>query len=71
MGGLEGTEDPCVAVSMELQMSIISHIVPQMLMLGNLNFPSRILGAIFEDGEATDDVGVSASIFVGSFFLVL
>ena len=69
MGELEGIEDPCVAVSMELQMSIISHMIPQMLMLGKLNFPPRILGVIFEGCEATDDIGVSASIFVGRLVL--
>ena len=69
MGELEGSEDPCVAVSMELPMSITSHMIPQMSMLGNLNFPSRVLGVIFDGEETTDDVGVSASIFVGSLVL--
>ena len=69
MGELEGIEDPCVAVSMELPMSITSHMIPQMLMLGNLNFPSRVLGVIFDGEEATDDVGISAFIFVGNLEL--
>ena len=51
-------------------MSITSHIIPQMSMLGILNLPSRILGAIFAGGGVTEDVGVFAFVFVGSFFLV-
>ena len=69
MGELEGSEDPCAAVSKELPMSITSHMIPQMSMLGNLNFPSAVFGVIFDGEEATDGVGISAFIFVGNLEL--
>ena len=71
MGELEGSEDPCAAVSKELPMSITSHMVPQMSMLGNLSFPSAVLGIILDGEETTDGVGLSAFIFVGSLVLQL
>ena len=69
MGELEGRGDPCAAVSKELPMSNTSHMIPQMSMLGNFSFPSAVFCVIFDGGEATVGVGISAFIFVGNLEL--
>ena len=70
VGELEGIVVPCVAVSMELKMSTISHIKPQISRLGNLNFPFGAFGDIVGARTLTEDVGVTAVLFVGSLSLV-
>ena len=70
VGELEGIVVPCVAVSMELKMSTISHIKPQISRLGSLNFPFGVFGDIVGARTLTEDVGVFAVLLVGSLSLV-
>ena len=70
VGELDGIVVPCVAVSKELRMSTTSHIMLQMSKLGNLNFSFGMFGDIVGAGVLTEDVGVPAALFVGSFSLV-
>ena len=71
VGELGGIVDPCAAVSRELRMSMTSHIMLQTSKLGNLNLSFGMLGDIVGVGVLTEDVGVSAALFVGSFSLVI
>ena len=65
VGELGGTVDPCAEASTVLSMISISHIIPEILKLGRLNFLVQRLGNIFGDGSMTDDGGAVVSIFVG------
>ena len=71
VGELEGIVDPCVAVSKELRMSTTSHIMLQISKLGYLNLSFGMFGDIVGVGGLTEDVGVSAALFVDSFSLVI
>ena len=64
VGELEGIVDPCAVASTVLNMSSTSHIIPEILKLGRLNFPVEGLGNIFGVGSMTDDGGAVVSIFV-------
>ena len=70
VGELDGIVVPCVAVSKELRMSTTSHIMLQISKLGNLNFSFGMFGDIVGARVLTEDVGVSAALFVDSLSLV-
>ena len=65
VGELGGIVDPCAEASTVQSMNSISHIIPEVLKLGMLNFLIQRFGDIFEGGLVTDDWGAIKSIFVG------
>ena len=70
VGELDGIVVPCVAVSKELRMSTTSHIMLHISKLGNLNLSFEMFGGNVGAGVLTEELGVSAALFVGSSFLV-
>ena len=70
VGELDGIVVPFVAVSKELRISTTNQIMLQISRLGNLNFSFGMFGDIVGARVLTEDVGVSAALFVGSPSLV-
>ena len=57
--------EPCVEASIEQNMSIISHIVPDISTFGIFNLLVQILGDESGGGVVTDDWAMSVPVFKG------